>query len=100
MPQHEFSMLIVAPKGSGKTNLICNLLLKHYKGYFHQVWVVSPTVDNDPKWEVVKETKHVLAENKALKKALGEPHKEGGKKIPKVVHESIFLFPRCKFHRN
>ena len=41
LPKHEFAMLIVAPKGSGKTNFICNLLLKHYKGYFHEVWVIS-----------------------------------------------------------
>lgn len=26
LPQHEFSMIIVAPKGSGKTNFICNLV--------------------------------------------------------------------------
>lgn len=70
LPWHEFSMLIVAPKGSGKTNFICNLLLKHYKGYFHQIFVCSPTVENDEKWDVVKQTKHVLAENKALKEAL------------------------------
>jgi len=50
LPQHPFSMLIVAPKGSGKTNLIVHLLLKQYKGYFHRVVVCSPTLENDPKW--------------------------------------------------
>lgn len=63
LPQHEFSMLIVAPKGSGKTNLLCNLILKHYKGYFHRVIVCSPTVNNDDKWDIVKKSKNVLAEN-------------------------------------
>lgn len=88
LPQHEFSMLIVAPKGSGKTNLICNMLLNHYKGYFHQIWVVCPTVENDPKWDVVKSTKGLLVENKALKKALGEKTKVANRIVPKIVHKS------------
>lgn len=87
LPQHEFSLLIVAPKGSGKTNLICNLLLNHFKGYFHQVWVCSPTVDNDPKWNVVKETKGILLENKKLKSILEQGiDPKTKKRIPKIVH--------------
>jgi GTPase SAR1 family protein len=90
LPQHEFSLVLVAPKGSGKTNLICNLLLNHYKGYFHDIWVCSPTVDNDPKWEVVKAEKKVLAENRALKRILGDGLTKGGgnKRLPKVVHNT------------
>lgn len=88
MPQHEFTMLIVAPKGSGKTNLICNLIMKHYKGYFHRILVISPTVDNDAKWDVVKKTRGILAENKVLKRALGDGLAKGvAKKLPKVVHK-------------
>ncbi len=84
LPQHEFSMLIVAPKGSGKTNLLCNLILKHYKQYFHRIIVCSPTVDNDDKWDVVQSERNVLKENKKLEKALdGFTHKN--KKIKKVV---------------
>jgi len=70
LPQHPFSMLIVAPKGSGKTNLICHLILKQYKGYFNRIVVCSPTLENDPKWELVKKTKGVLAENKKLNQIL------------------------------
>lgn len=89
LPQHEFGLLIVAPKGSGKTNLICNLLLNHFKGYFHQVLVCSPTVKNDPKWEVVKATKGILAENKRLKRIIGESTQlPSGEKKPKIVHAS------------
>lgn len=86
LPPHEFSMLIVAPKGSGKTNFICNLLLKHYKGYFNKVWICSPTVNNDDKWEVVADTKHVLKENRALDRALNANNTR--KKIKKVVFTS------------
>ena len=65
-PAHAFSMLIVAPKGSGKTNLLVHLILKQYKGYFHNIIVCSPTIANDPKWSLVKRTKGILAENKKL----------------------------------
>lgn len=84
LPQHEFSMLIVAPKGSGKTNFLCNLLLKHYKGYFHKALICSPTVNNDEKWEVVQNTKHVLKKNTKLKRIVdGETGNKG--KITRVV---------------
>lgn len=84
-PKHEFSMLLVAPKGSGKTNLICNLLLNHYKGYFHQIWVCSPTVKSDEKWDMVKNTKHVLLENRDLDRVVNNIQKR--KNIPKIVHK-------------
>lgn len=91
LPQHEFSMLIVAPKGSGKTNFICNLLLNHYKSYFHNVLICSPTIDNDEKWDVVKETKHVLKENKKLQKIILRYLKKGEQNkstLPIIVHQS------------
>jgi hypothetical protein len=85
-PRHEFSMLLIAPKGSGKTNLICNLLLNHYKGYFHQIWVCSPTVVSDEKWDVVKKTKNILIENKKLERiAKNVPR---GRKVPQIVGKS------------
>lgn len=65
-PKHAFSMIIVAPKGSGKTNLLVHLILNQYKGYFHDLIVCSPTIANDPKWSLVKKQKGILAENKKL----------------------------------
>jgi Ni2+-binding GTPase involved in maturation of urease and hydrogenase len=50
LPRHEFSMGLIAPKGSGKTTVLCNLL-KFYKGYFHSILVFSPTVASDEKWD-------------------------------------------------
>jgi hypothetical protein len=74
LPQHPFSMLIVAPKGGGKTNLICHLLLHQYKGYYNRIVVCSPTLENDPKWELVRKTKGLLKENKKLEQILkGKP---------------------------
>ena len=69
-PQHAFSMLIVAPKGSGKTNLLVHLILHQYKEYFHDLVVCSPTLANDPKWTLVRKTKHLLLENKKLQQIL------------------------------
>lgn len=65
LPRHEFTMGLIAPKGSGKTTLICNLL-KFYKGYFHNIIVFSPTVASDEKWDLVK-TWDLLSDNKPLK---------------------------------
>lgn len=87
LPQHEFSMLIVAPKGSGKTNFICNLLINQYKGYFHQIWICSPTIDNDEKWDYIKACKHILVENKELQNILSGIKKNIN--LPKIVSEGL-----------
>ena len=55
LPQPPFLLAIVAPPGSGKTNLLINLLLKpeFYNGYFHNVFIFSPSLGN-PQWNVIK----------------------------------------------
>lgn len=74
LPRHEFSMGIIAPKGSGKTTVIANLL-KFYAGYFHSILIFSPTVASDEKWDWVKDQK-LLTENTPLKKWIKEMSKE------------------------
>ena len=74
LPTHEFSMGIIAPKGSGKTTLMVNLL-KFYAGYFHSIFIFSPTIKNDEKWDYVKKQK-LLVENKELKAWLKKMHDE------------------------
>jgi hypothetical protein len=66
LPTHEFTMGIIAPKGAGKTTLICNLL-DFYKDYFHTILIYSPTILSDEKWDYVKQRK-LLVENVPLKK--------------------------------
>lgn len=73
LPKHEFSMLMIAPRGSGKTTLILNLVTKMYKGFFHRIYVFSPTMAGDPKWEAAKKIKGVLGKNK------NDPDKAGKK---------------------
>ena len=74
LPKHEFTMGIIAPKGSGKTTLICNLL-KFYKGYFHTIIIFSPTVASDEKWDYIKSLP-LLAENTALRQFLANEEKK------------------------
>lgn len=68
IPQHQFSMLMLAARGSGKTTTLLNLLMNpaFYKGYFHNVFIWSPTLRQDEKWGALLNTKGVLAQNKVV----------------------------------
>lgn len=63
--KHEFTAGLIAPKGSGKTTMLCNLL-DFYRGQFHSIIIFSPTVHNDEKWDWVKRQR-LLVENLPLK---------------------------------
>lgn len=91
LPKHEFTLGLIAPKGSGKTTLIVNLL-KFYKGYFHNILVFSPTVASDEKWNWVKELP-LLGDNKPLKdwiKKMEKKRKEEFNIVEKPSPESAF----------
>lgn len=49
LPAHEFSALMIAPRGSGKSTLILNMILDFYKNYFHTIRIFSPTSAGDIK---------------------------------------------------
>lgn len=96
--KHEFTMgligktiffnLCLAPKGSGKTTVICNLLM-FYKGYFNTIIVFSPTIESDEKWDYIKR-QTLLSENKRLRRFIEKKRKEKEKKEDTVVEtESI-----------
>lgn len=88
--KHEFTLMLTAPKGSGKTTVLGNLLIKHYKGYFHRVLVFSPTVDNDAKWTTIRNTRGVVKPNHRLVN-WWESHKdkrESAKKAKKQEQEA------------
>lgn len=70
LPTHEFTMGLIAPKGAGKTTLMCRML-DFYRGYFNSILVFSPTIESDEKWDWVKGQK-LLAENTPLKKWIKE----------------------------
>lgn len=83
--QHEFTAGLIAPKGSGKTTLIANLL-DFYRGYFHIITVFSPTLHSDEKWDYIR-MRPLLGENKALKKFLQKLDMDEGMLVgkPSVV---------------
>lgn len=67
---HEFTLGLIAPKGCGKTTMICNLLM-FYKNYFHNILIFSPTINSDDKWDYIKD-KDLIVENTPLKKFIKE----------------------------
>ena len=40
---------MIAPRGSGKSTLILNMILDFYKNYFHTIRIFSPTSAGDIK---------------------------------------------------
>lgn len=47
-----FSLLFVAPKGSGKTTTLQNVLVWYYR-YFDMIFIWSPTINIDHKWQLI-----------------------------------------------
>lgn len=86
LPKHAFLTLIVAPPGSGKTNLLCYMIMNLYQKYFHRIVVCSTTIDNDDKWWTVREKKNLIIENKPLMKIL--EGKVNNKSNYKIVHKN------------
>lgn len=68
LPKHEFTMGLIAPKGSGKTTTMINLL-RLYKGYFHRIIIYSPSISSDEKWGWLKK-QDLLARNHKLEETL------------------------------
>lgn len=57
LPQPPFRLGLIAPTGAGKTVLAVNLLLRDhfYKDYFEQVYLWSPTFEENPEWNEVED---------------------------------------------
>jgi hypothetical protein len=54
LPRLHFVWSIVAPRGSGKTNLLLNILAVWYRRVFDQVFLFCPTFHNEPKWKHIQ----------------------------------------------
>ena len=54
LPQPPFMMAAIGPPGSGKTVAVLNLALRFLKGYFHNFFVISGSIDADPAYAMVK----------------------------------------------
>lgn len=83
--RHEFTVGLIAPKGAGKTTMMINWL-QFYKGYFHNIYIFSPTVKSDDKWKWVKAQKGLIAQNFALINWIEKKKQErDGQLISKIV---------------
>ena len=47
--------ILLGPSGTGKTTVMANLLLNHYRGCFQQIYIWSPTMGVDKTWDVIKD---------------------------------------------
>lgn len=94
LPCHEFTMGLIAPKGSGKTTVMCNYL-KFMAGYFHTILIFSPTIESDEKWDVIKESK-LLVENLPLKKFIKELKRKNTQKQHEIVQTPVGQIPDIK----
>lgn len=65
LPKHEFTMGLIAPKGSGKTTTLINLI-DIYAGHFHNIIIFSPTVASDEKWDYIKSRQGLICQNVEL----------------------------------
>lgn len=74
LPKHPFTLGFIAPKGSGKTTTLVNIVV-FYAKYFHNIFVFSPTIKSDDKWLWVRQ-QDLLVENKKLKHFLDNMHND------------------------
>lgn len=90
LPQHPFQLQMSAQPGSGKTNLLVNFITRpeFYKGYFHRIIIISPSIKTDDKWYYALRMPGILAENKAKDKLLNPERTKKGKRMGKVVYNS------------
>ncbi len=55
LPKCPFALVLCAPRSSGKTWAIVDMVVRLYKGVFERVYVWSPSVSVDSAWKPVKD---------------------------------------------
>lgn len=67
VPQHPFRLLMIGGSGSGKTNLLLNLITKYF--YFDRIYVYAKCVDSEAKYLMLQDFISKLEEkvNKQLR---------------------------------
>lgn len=106
LPEHPFRMYVVGASGSGKSNLVLNLLSRRdlYCGYFDNIIVISPTALNvDTSYEVLnldpenffQPTIEVLEQLKQLQ----EKRIEEAKGVKNNVKKMLIIFDDIVSHK-
>ena len=97
LPKHEFTMGFIAPKGSGKTTCLMNIL-SFYAEYFHTILIFSPTLHNDEKWATVKTWK-LLARNRELETFLRTLASDGDHRLEQPYTKIVVGPPPLELDR-
>lgn len=53
LPPHPFSLGVIGASGTGKTQLVMNLVLRFYKGFFHKIFICSASYHTDDTWSIL-----------------------------------------------
>lgn len=106
LPEHPFRMYIIGASGSGKSNLVLNLLSRStmYQGYFDNLIVISPTAMNiDTSYEVLNlsDENFFKPEIKVLEsiKDLQEKRIEEAKGDKSKVKKMLIIFDDIVSHK-
>jgi len=104
LPKHPFRCYIVGASGSGKTNLLLNLLTRdgYYKNYFDRIFVISPTalsldqsyqeLEKKTKYKNGKDLFYFGCDEKVLKSILEVQEDEKKKAKSLVVLDDIVSY--------
>lgn len=68
IPRHPFSCSLIGPRGTSKTTVVVNMLTNPsiFRGYFHKIIIMSPSIRLDTKWAALMKEKRILARNRAI----------------------------------
>lgn len=95
LPRKSFSMLIIGRPGSGKTNLLLNLITKRGKGFnrkFDKVYVISPslgTISDDDPFELIPDEQKFENVNIEVLDTICETIKNSGEKVLLILDDCI-----------
>jgi len=95
LPRKSFSMLICGLPGSGKTNLLLNLITKQGKAFnkkFHRVFIFSPslsTIKGDDPFELIPDNQKFTEANFDNIESFLEAIKDTGEKVLLILDDVI-----------
>lgn len=105
LPKPPFRATLTAPSNSGKTNLILNLLQENrYGGWFPRIYVICPTLNHDPKYQLLKsqrQSRNIIFYTECSEELILHLEKEAKERVArdKGVHKrsnaSLCLYDDC-----
>lgn len=96
LPQVPFSWILIGPSGSGKSNLLLNVIelyAKHFKPH-HRI-LISPSLGLDPKTSMIEADWRYAEFNPDIIKSVIDQQREIMKKKPKKVPEILIILDDC-----